>query len=148
MRDCPNVSGGIDLGEAAFLPLAPFPRWLKRRFAASGVAFLPFIADRLNSRLPARADATILRPGDGFLFARRELFRGARCFAAIGFLFFINIDERNDSPVNLVVGCAVRADAERIVPTRVVSHSVFIRDQRSDDFPETIFQIWDMDVWF
>ena len=71
-----------------------------------------FIAGRLNSRLRACADATILRPDDGFLFTRRELFLLIGCFAAIGFLFFININERNDGPVDLVVGCAVSADAE------------------------------------
>lgn len=64
----------------------------------------------------------ILHLADRFLFLWPDLFFAPDCFAAICFLFSIEIEQGDDRAVDLVLGCAVR-------------HSIIFCRQMPQQFP-------------
>src|SRR5437867_575486 len=97
----------VDLVTPAWLPLAPSASPLKVRFAVSGLAFILPIAKPINLRAGRPADKLVLRLADRFLFARRYLLCAFGCFAAIWFLFSIDINQGDDGAIDFVVGRAI-----------------------------------------
>ena len=53
----------------------------------------------------------------------------------------VEINERDYGAVNLVLGCAIRSQPERILAALRVSHFALAHGKRLDHFPQKLFQI-------
>src|SRR2546423_11688236 len=73
------------------------------------VPFVIFVAARMDLRLRRTAPSRFWpsRFGRCFLFARRAIFRLAACFSFIASFRSIDIDQRENGPVDFVVGRAI-----------------------------------------
>src|SRR5438034_9347001 len=101
-----------------------------------GVPFAIFVAARIDLRLRRTAPSRFWpsRFARCFLFTRRDILRLAACFCFITFLRSIDIDQRENGAVDLVVGCAIWPDPQRILAAAFIGHFALARAQALDHF--------------
>src|SRR5947208_14419622 len=113
------------------------------------VPFVIFVAARMDLRLRRTAPSRFWpsRFARCFLFTRRDIFRLAACFSFIAFLRSVDIDQRENGPVDFVVGRAIWPDPQRILAAAFICHFALARAQSLDHFAQNVFQIGYVNVY-
>src|SRR6266481_4267117 len=96
--------------------------------------------------IPPFLAATLWRTrlGRCLLFARRAIF--SACFIYVSFPFSIDIHERDNGAVDLVISCAIWPHPQRVPPAFLVSHSALVCAQCLDYLAQDLLHVGNINV--